>query len=116
MFDVSELQRAQEALQAAKEEAERANRAKSEFLSRISHALRTPLNAIPGFSQLLQMDGPTERQMECIKHVLTSGQQLLAMIDDVLDISRLEMGHGTLTPEAVPRAKSSQRASRSSVR
>ena len=90
-----------EALRTAKEEAELANSAKSSFLSRMSHELRTPLNAILGFSQLLQMDAPTERQQECLKHVLASGQQLLAMIDDVLDISRLELGHGTLVADAV---------------
>ncbi|MBE7212963.1 MAG: PAS domain-containing protein, partial [Gluconacetobacter diazotrophicus] len=93
--------RKDEALRIAKEEAELANSAKSSFLSRMSHELRTPLNAILGFSQLLQMDAPTTRQAECIRHVLTSGQQLLTMIDDVLDISRLELGHGTLTPEPV---------------
>ncbi len=93
--------RGEEALRVAKEEAELANSAKSSFLSRMSHELRTPLNAILGFSQLLQMDATTERQQECIKHVLAGGNQLLTMIDDVLDISRLELGHGTLTPDAV---------------
>ncbi len=93
--------RKDEALRVAKEEAELANSAKSSFLSRMSHELRTPLNAILGFGQLLQMDAPTGRQQECIKHVLTGGQQLLSMIDDVLDISRLELGHGILVPDAV---------------
>ena len=93
--------RGEEALRVAKEESELANSAKSSFLSRMSHELRTPLNAILGFSQILQMDATTERQQECLKHVLTSGQQLLALIDDVLDISRLELVGGTLATDAV---------------
>ncbi len=93
--------RGEEALAVAKEEAELANSAKSSFLSRMSHELRTPLNAILGFGQLLQMDAATERQRECVRHVLAGGQQLLAMIDDVLDISRLELRRDSPALDAV---------------
>ena len=96
MLDVSELQRAQEALLAAKEEAERANRAKSEFLSRISHELRTPLNAILGFSQFLQRQTASGTQEDCLDHITKAGHHLLGLINEVLDISRVEAGHAGL--------------------
>ncbi len=100
MFDISELKRAQEATFAAKEEAEKANRAKSEFLSRISHELRTPLNAILGFSQFLQRQRPAPGATEndCLGHITRAGTHLLSLINEVLDISRIEAGHVRLVP------------------
>ncbi len=99
MFDINELQRAQEAMQAAKEEAEKANRAKSEFLSRISHELRTPLNAILGFSQFLQRQhAPGDHEHECLGHIARAGTHLLGLINEVLNISRIEAGHVALAP------------------
>jgi PAS domain S-box-containing protein len=89
-------------LQEAKEEAERANRAKSEFLSRMSHELRTPLNAILGFGQLLEMDElESEEQRESVDHIMKAGRHLLALVDEVLDIARIEAGRLAMTIEPV---------------
>ena len=73
-----ERQRAEESIRLAREQAETANRAKSEFLSRMSHELRTPLNAILGFTQLLELDQPTPSQAESVSHISRAGQHLLA--------------------------------------
>ncbi|HXQ61448.1 MAG TPA: PAS domain S-box protein [Acidimicrobiales bacterium] len=80
-------------LRGAREAAERASRAKSEFLSRMSHELRTPLNSILGFAQLLQMDELPDEQCDAIAHILRAGRHLLDLIDEVLDIARIESGH-----------------------
>ncbi len=71
-------------------EAERATLAKDEFLSRMSHELRTPLNAILGFSQLLEMGDLTDRQRANVDHVLKAGEHLLGLVNEVLEISRLQ--------------------------
>jgi len=84
--------------------AEAANRAKTEFLSRISHELRTPLNAVLGFTQLLEMDPaepPTAGQLRRLKLVRDAGDHLLRMIGDLLDLTRIESGSLPLTLEAV---------------
>jgi signal transduction histidine kinase len=85
----------------AKREADRANTAKSEFLSRMSHELRTPLNAILGFGQLLEIDDLSEEQAESVDHILRAGRHLLGLINEVLDLARIESGHLALSPEAV---------------
>ncbi|NIA00919.1 ATP-binding protein [Massilia sp. CCM 8734] len=74
-------------------EAERASKAKTEFLSRTSHELRTPLNAILGFAQLLERDLNTPAEREHVGHILKGGRHLLALINEVLDIARIETGH-----------------------
>ncbi|KAF0109571.1 MAG: multi-sensor hybrid histidine kinase [Chloroflexi bacterium] len=88
-------------LEAARDEAEKANRAKSEFLSRMSHELRTPLNSILGFSQLMKMDKLTPDQVVGVDQILKSGRHLLNLINEVLDISRIEAGRLELSPEIV---------------
>lgn len=80
-------------LRDAKEEAEQANRAKSDFLSRMSHELRTPLNAILGFAQLLEMDSLTAEQRDSVRQILKGGQHLLQLVNEVLDITRIEAGN-----------------------
>ena len=92
-------------LRAARDEADRANQAKSEFISRMSHELRTPLNAVLGFGQLLEMDDLTPTQREDVAHILKGGRHLLDLINEVLDIARIEAGRMSLSPEPVPVAE-----------
>jgi len=99
--DVSETVAFQEALAVAKEEAERANAAESEFMSRMSHELRTPLNSVLGFAQILQMELESKEDLELVDHVYKSGQHLLTLINEVLDISRVESGNIGLAPQSV---------------
>jgi PAS domain S-box-containing protein len=81
-------------------EADRANAAKSEFLSRMSHELRTPLNAILGFGQLLQLEDLPDAQRESVEHILSGGRHLLSLINEVLDISQIESGQSS--PSVTP--------------
>lgn len=83
----------------ARAEAERANAAKSEFLSRMSHELRTPLNAVLGFAHLLQMDGLSDAQRESVGQIDRAGRHLLELINEVLDIAGIEAGRLPLSPE-----------------
>ncbi len=85
----------------ARDEAEAANRAKSEFLSRMSHELRTPLNAILGFGQLLELEAQNESDRESTEQILRAGRHLLELINEVLDISRIETGRMAMSLEAV---------------
>jgi len=99
--DVSERRKSEEEREAAREAADQANRAKSEFLSRMSHELRTPLNAVLGFAQLLGMDHQTPEQEEATEEILKAGTHLLELIDEVLDIARIEAGRLRLSLEPV---------------
>ena len=95
------LAEANAALVVARQEAERANRAKSEFLSRMSHDLRTPLNAILGFAQLLAAEEADADRAEFARQILAGGRHLLELINEVLDIARIEAGQLSLSPEPV---------------
>lgn len=99
--DITEQKESREALRRAKDEAEAANRAKSEFLSRMSHELRTPMNAILGFAQLLEDDGLTAEQRDAIARILKAARHLLGLINEVLDISRIEAGRLKMNIERV---------------
>ena len=90
--DVSEAVEAEQALERAKTEAVQANVAKSEFMSRMSHELRTPLNSVLGFAQILQMEMESPSELEMIGYIVKSGGYLLELINEVLDISRVESG------------------------
>ncbi len=103
--DITEIKQTQADLVRAKEEAERSNKFKDQFLSTMSHELRTPLNAVLGFSDLLcdARYGPlNERQQRYVNHIHTGGEHLLRLINDILDLSRIEAGHLQLTMESVP--------------
>ena len=99
--DVTERRRTEEALRAATEAAERANRAKSEFLSRMSHELRTPMNSILGFAQLLGRADLAPNDQKSVQHILKAGRHLLNLINEVLEIARIEAGRHNLSLEPV---------------
>jgi signal transduction histidine kinase/ActR/RegA family two-component response regulator len=88
-------------LETAREAADVANRSKSSFLSRMSHELRTPLNAVLGFAQVLDLDDLDPNQQEAVDQILRGGKHLLGLINEVLDISRIETGDLALSAESV---------------
>lgn len=85
----------------ARESADAANRSKSEFLSRMSHELRTPLNAVSGFAQLLSLEPLTSEQSSWVREIERGSLHLLDLINEVLDITRIETGALSLSPESV---------------
>lgn len=100
-LDISARKRIQEETRLAKEEADKANRAKSEFLSRMSHELRTPLNAILGFAQLLELSNPNPRQRGQVDQILKGGRHLLTLINEVLDLASIEAGRIEMSVEPI---------------
>lgn len=94
-YDITELKDAEEDLRQSHDKEQRANRAKSEFLTRTSHELRTPLNIIMGFAEFLiegNLDPLNPKQKEYLQDIYDSGEHLLRLIDDVLDLGRVEAG------------------------
>ncbi len=98
--DVTERKRVQDAI-VAKEAAEKANEAKNEFLSRMSHELRTPLNAVLGFAQLLEMRFDDPKVIEATQAIIKGGNHLLMLINEILDLARIESGTLTVSVESV---------------
>ena len=101
LLDITERKATEEALQQAKDEAERANQAKGEFLSGVSHELRTPLNAVLGFGQLLEQSPLAPQDRASVEQILKGGRRLLGMLEGVLDLTRVDAGRLTLSIEPV---------------
>ena len=101
IIDITQRKQAENIIKQAKLEAEQANLAKSEFLSRMSHELRTPMNSILGFAQLMDMGELKPAHKKGVDHILKSGKHLLDLINEVLDISKIEAGHISLSLEPI---------------
>jgi PAS domain S-box-containing protein len=96
--DISERKRHERELREAIEAAEAANAAKSEFLAHMSHEIRTPMNAVLGLAQVLEREPLPEHQRDMVVRIRTAGQSLLALLNDVLDLSKIEAGQLRLEP------------------
>lgn len=101
--DITVRKQVETELEDAKSTAEKANRAKSDFLSNMSHELRSPLNAILGFAQLMESSSPlpTESQQESIAQILQAGWHLLNLINEILDLATIEAGKLSLSTEPI---------------
>ncbi len=96
--DISERKRYEHELRQAYDAAEAANAAKSEFLAHMSHEIRTPMNAVLGLAQVLEREPLIGKQREMVERIRTAGQSLLAILDDVLDLSKIEAGQLRIEP------------------
>ena len=102
IMDVTNIKNSEQKVLEAKDSAEKANKAKSEFLSAMSHELRTPLNAILGFAQLFDLDhNLTEDQRDNVLEIKNAGRHLLKLVGDVLDLAKIEAGRTELNIESV---------------
>ncbi|MCG6189354.1 hybrid sensor histidine kinase/response regulator [Maribellus maritimus] len=101
VIDITSRKEAEKKIKKAKLEAENANQAKSEFLSRMSHEFRTPMNSILGFAQLLNMGKLNPKYKKNVKQILKNGAHLLELINEVLDIARIEANRISLSMEAI---------------
>lgn len=99
--DITDRIHYEEELRSARSEAEVSNRSKSDFLSKMSHELRTPMNSILGFAQLLEMSPLSTAQQRGVGHILNSGKHLLDLINEILDISKIEAGKIAIFMESV---------------
>ena len=100
VYDISEQKEAERALQRSRDAAESANRAKTEFLANMSHEIRTPLNAVLGAAQLLSYTNLDKNQSNHVGMISASGKALLALLNDVLDVSKIEAGKMELSHAA----------------
>lgn len=104
VLDITERKLGEIALKEARDAAEAASRAKSDFLASMNHELRTPLNVVIGFSEVLseRMFGElNEKQKKCVENIMDAGKRLLSLINDILDLSRMESGKMDLEPSSV---------------
>ncbi len=99
--DITTVKEAEAALKFAKEEAEAANRAKSEFLANMSHEIRTPMNAILGFAEILESELEKNTHKKFLHNISTGGKTLLNLINDILDLSKIEAGKLEIQPNPV---------------
>ena len=100
-FDITRHKKIEKQLIKSKNKAETADRLKTEFVSNMSHEIRTPMNAIVGFSELLEMEITSKEHLEYISVIIDSGQQLLNLIEDIIDISKIESGEIILKESAL---------------
>lgn len=106
--DITDREAYEKGLKEAKEQAESANRLKSEFLANMSHEIRTPMNAVLGFAELLKNEVKDAKLKNFVDGIIISGRNLLGLINDILDLSKIEAGKMTIVPEATDLKKTLQ--------